>query len=212
MRPVRITSLAVALALGLEASAALAQPNLRSTFPGRRIGGGTRGECAARLLAHLVPADSVFAPGPTGTVGLLLGPTAEPRPLQIELRPQAPGGGAAGAGASQRRQLPAAPVGVTLVRFTAAAGPQIWESSYVCSGGGTPSTDPLSFVEAVSPPALSLLVRESNPADQAVQASLARLRTLCGAEVERSELARSFGLQDEITGPEWPDRLPVRCP
>lgn len=208
----RITSLAVALALGLEASAALAQPNLRSTFPGRRIGGGTRGECAARLLAHLVPADSVFAAGPTGSVGLLLGPTADPRPLQIELRPQAPGGGAAGAGASQRRQLPAAPLGVTLLRLPAVSGPEIWESSYVCSEAGPASTDPLSFVEAVSPPALSLLVRESTPKDQAIQAALVKLRGLCGAEVARTELASGFGLEDVVTGPEWPERIPVRCP
>ena len=64
----------VALSLLAEGSAALAQPNLRSTFPGRRVGGGTRGECAARLLAHLVPSDSVFAPGPALTVAVLEGP------------------------------------------------------------------------------------------------------------------------------------------
>ena len=39
-----------------------ANPQLRSSFPGRRIGGGTRGECTARLLVHLVPKNSVFAP------------------------------------------------------------------------------------------------------------------------------------------------------
>ena len=209
----RITSLALALTLGLEASAVLAQPNLRSTFPGRRIGGGTRGECAARLLAHLVPTDSVFAPGATGTVGLLQGPTAQPRPLQIELRPNSPGGGsAAAAGASQRRQFPAAAVEVTLLRLPAVASPVVWESSYVCAEAGPASTDPLSFVEAVSPPALSLLVRETTPKDQAIQASLAKLRGRCGAQVERTELARSFGLEDVITGPEWPERIPVRCP
>ena len=79
----RVAPLAVCLALVADASAVMAQPNLRSTFPGRRVGGGTRGECTARVLAHLVPGSSVFAPGASGLIGLVEGPTANPRPVAI---------------------------------------------------------------------------------------------------------------------------------
>lgn len=48
-----------------------AQANPRSTFPGRRVGGGTRGECSARTLVHLVPETSVYAPDASGLVGLV---------------------------------------------------------------------------------------------------------------------------------------------
>ncbi len=81
--------LAVAV-LSFEATASLAQTNLRSTFPGRRIGGGTRGECTARVLAHLVPRDSVFAPGPALSVALLEGPTPTPDPCRFSSGPRAP--------------------------------------------------------------------------------------------------------------------------
>ena len=37
--------------------------DLRSQFPGRRVGGGTRGECSARYLALIVNPDSIFSPG-----------------------------------------------------------------------------------------------------------------------------------------------------
>ena len=82
----RVAPLLIGLAVAAQASAALAQPNLRSTFPGRRVGGATRGECTARVLAHLVPGSSVFAPGAGGLIGLMEGPTANPRPVAISFR------------------------------------------------------------------------------------------------------------------------------
>lgn len=60
----------------------------RSTFPGRRVGGGTRGECSARILVHLVPENSVFAPGATGILGLVQGPTANPVSLELSFLPE----------------------------------------------------------------------------------------------------------------------------
>lgn len=201
--------LAVAV-LSFEASSALAQANQRSAFPGRRIGGGTRGECSSRVLAHLVPGDSVFAPGSALTVALLEGPTANPRPLQVQFRPQGPGGTAAGP--AMKRELPPAPTGVTLLSLGSLKGSQVWESSFRCAEASEmPSSDPLSFVETVSPPALSLLVSDVTVKDRSFQAGLQKLKRLCGSQVAKAELAMTFGLEDVI-GPNWPEQLPVRCP
>lgn len=197
-----------ALALLVDTAAALAQSNQRTSFPGRRIGGGTRGECAARVLAHLVPSDSVFAPGPALTVAVLEGPTANPRPVKLQFRPRDPGGTATGA--AVERNLPASAVGVTLLKLSAFKGAEVWESSYRCDDPAPVSNDPLSFVESVSPPALSLLVTEVTPADRTIQVGLQRLKGLCGSHVSRGDLAKSFGLED-VMGSEWPERLPVRC-
>ena len=197
-----------ALSLLAEGTAGLAQPSLRSNFPGRRIGGGTRGECAARVVAHLVPADSVFAPGPALTIALLEGPSANPRPLQLQFRPQGPGGPSSAANA--KRELAPAAAGVTLLGVGSFKGEALWESSYRCGDPAPVSSDPLSFVESVSPPALSLLVTDVTPNDRVFQARLQKLKGLCGAQVGRAELAKNFGLEDVI-GPDWPERLPVRC-
>ena len=89
--------------------ASLAQSNLRNTFPGNRMGGGTRGECSARFVAHLVPANSVYAPGASGMIGILEGPTANPRPLQVVVKTDVQ----SSANAIQR-DLPASGPGVTL--------------------------------------------------------------------------------------------------
>lgn len=197
-------------AVSLDAIAALADSNMRSTFPGRRVGGGTRGECVARVLAHLVPGDSVFAPGAAMTVALLEGPTANPRPLQVQFRPQGPGGTAAGP--ALKRELEASPAGVTLLSLASFSGSQVWESSFRCDDGVShATTDPVSFVEAVAPPALSLLVSEGSANDRSVQMALQKLKGLCGSHVAKDQLAKTFGLEDVI-GSEWPATLPVRCP
>ena len=207
----RSASLLVALALVAQASAALAQPNLRSTFPGRRIGGGTRGECAARVLAHLVPASSVFAPGAGGLIGLVEGPTANPRPIQAAFRQaNASGSSAAARELILQRQLPANGPGVTLLSV-ALKGPTVWESTYACDEGPGDPSDPLAMVSSQTPPAVSLLLQDPTPADTALQARLKALRSLCGKTITREQLAADFDLRDVINA-EWPAQLPVRCP
>ena len=199
------------LALALDLPGALAGGNQRSTFPGRRIGGATRGECSSRLIAHLVPADSVFTPGANRVLGILEGPTAHPHQVLVSFRPEA----AAAAKAPTTITLPAMGPGITLLKRPALEGSTIWESSYRCGTGGTASeassADPLSFVSSESPPALSLLVTNASPDDIKVQQALKQLQRACGSTVPRAEVASSFGLADVITS-DWPERLPVRCP
>lgn len=209
----RAALLAVLLAWVALPVAAVAQPALRNSFPGRRIGGGTRGECSARLLAHLVPASSVFAPGPAGAIGLIEGPTASPRPLMLSFKPLSAAGTAATAqAASTTRDLPASPAGVVLLTRPAAKTATVWESAYRCEeGSAAASGDGLDFVQSASPPAVSLLVSDVQPADQPLQAALKQLRALCGKTVATAEVSRTFGMADVVT-PDWPAQLPVRCP
>lgn len=186
---------------------ARAQTDLRATFPGRRVGGGTRGECNSRLIVHLVPPSSVYAPGTPPLLGLLEGPAANPRPLELRFRPEG------STTASSERLLAAGGAALVLLPGPAATAPTLWESSYRCEeeiGGGS-SADPLQFVESTSPPALSLLVPDSTAADAALHSRLQQLRARCGGTVPSSELGEVFGLTD-LFDSSWPDQLPVRCP
>ncbi|MFM7674734.1 MAG: hypothetical protein ACKO5F_03925 [Synechococcus sp.] len=203
------------LALGVAAApAAWAQENLRNTFPGRRVGGGTRGECSARVVANLVPSTSVFAPGASRRIGVLEGPTANPRPLRLAFRPLNSSGSADMARtATSLRTLPASPAGVTLVTLPLLKAPTVWESSFACEEGTPDPQDPLAFVQSESPPAVSLLVADtdSTPEDKPLQAALQQLAQACGSTAPREQVARLFGLTDVVTA-EWPAALPVRCP
>lgn len=207
----RIAPLLLGLTVLVQASAALAQPNLRSTFPGRRVGGGTRGECTARVLAHLVPGSSVYAPGAAGVIGVLEGPTANPRPLALSIRQvNASGSADAARNLQLQKELPASTAGVTLLSLVL-KGASVWESSYRCDEGSPDPSDPLGMVTSVAPPAVSLLLADVTPADAALQARLKQLRALCGKTVARDQLAADFDLRDVISA-DWPAQLPVRCP
>lgn len=185
-----------------------AQPNLRSTFPGRRVGGATRGECSARLIAHMVPSNSVFAPGDTGLVGILQGPTANPRPIQVTFKSE----GGTGSSSSQVINLPASGEGIVLIHAPKLTGPTRWESTFVCEdASATANDDPLAFVTAGSPPPLTLLLNEASPDDTLLQKALLKLRKACGGSVPRSEVASSFALADVLKDG-WPAQLPVSCP
>lgn len=203
-----------ALLLCFGAMEVQAQTNLRNTFPGRRIGGGTRGECSSRLLAHLVPSSSVFAPGAAASIGLLEGPTAQPRPLQLSFRPLNSSGTADAAQArTTTRELPPSPAGVVLLSVPPVKTATIWESGYRCADGGATDAgaDSLDFVQSASPPAVSLLVSDVQGDDKTLQAALKQLRSQCGKTVATGEFAKTFGLSDVVSS-SWPQQLPVRCP
>ena len=197
--------LGISVSVALSPLAGLAQADLRNSFPGRRVGGGTRGECSARTLVHLVPDSSVFAPGASGDLALVQGPTANPVSLTMTFKPDA-------GGPSTSQTLPASPAGVTLVRRSAISAPTIWESGFDCaSGDAAASADPLSFIETASPPAVSLLLSTAEASDTQVQKTLQTLRQSCGGTVPAAETLAQFGLADVVTA-EWPQQLPVRCP
>ena len=192
------------------ASQAWADTNLRSSFPGRRVGGGTRGECTARLVAHLVPKSNVFAPGTSGLIAILQGPSANLNPLIVAFKPANTAGVVdPGAALLQSREIAPAPLGVVLLKAPALAGVIQWESSYRC-GGGSADADPLNFVSAGAPPAVSLLVKSAEPVDRPIQAELAQWKSHCGGTIARDQVAKTFAL-DEVLGNDWPAQLPVRC-
>jgi hypothetical protein len=84
-----------------------------------------------------------------------------------------------------------------------------WESSYRCEGVGV-NPDPLNFISAGAPPALSLLVKTADAGDRSVQTLLLQLKGRCGASVAREQIAKAFDL-DDLLAHGWPAQLSVVC-
>ena len=189
---------------------AAANPPLRSSFPGRRVGGGTRGECTARLLVHLVPQNSVFAPDAQRLLGTLQGPTQAPKPLLMDLRRLVSAGTADDArNHVQRLRLAPSTVGVTLFHAPTADG-VVWESSYQCIEP-KPEVDPLIWDGGFdAPPAITLLLAEPTPPDLRLQERLKALAQHCDGSVAKERLINDFNLE-ALDLSSWPARLPVRC-
>jgi len=193
----------LALAWVLTALAAVsAQAQSRNAFPGRRIGGGTRGECAARRIIHLVPESSVYDPGATRLIAWLEGPASDPRPLQLTLRQQ---------DASVFSRTMETGGGPRIVLFSlpdTVAFPLVWESSYQCADA--PAADEFGFLAVEAPPAKSLLLKESVSGEATLSRQLEALQDNCGSSVPLQPLAAAFGFEGLISS-QWPEMIPVVC-
>ena len=218
LRTPRLSCLAITVlthcVVGLAPTAADAQLDIgiRNSFPGRRIGGGTRGECWTRLFAHLVPANSVYTPGSPPLIAVLEGPAKTPRPLIIELRSVLANGlPDPNAKPILKRTLLPEPEGITLIFIAKLTQPVSWTSSYFCSDSSVPSDEPLYFVSRSEPPPLTLLLPSNpSPDDRKVWETLGVLYKACGKRFPGQEIKRLFGFSD-LVGDEWPANLPVRC-
>ena len=180
----------------------------RNSFPGRRVGGGTRGECAARPVVHLVPVSNVFAPGAARLIALLEGPSPQPQPLEITLRSASADGNAdPDAAPLMQKQLPAAVNRVVVLSIPAAAVPMLWESSYRCGadGGG----DEFGFITTSAPPARGLLL--PNAENQPEPFDLAALKAACGSSTPLAPLKATLQLDDDIIDDSWPEQVTVQC-
>ena len=202
--PFRITLFfASSLLLGAAFFPAPILSQSRNTFPGRRVGGGTRGECAARQIIHLVPQSSVFAPGSEGLIGWLEGPSSDPKPIEVSLRKQdtsTPVLSRSVASAGSRLVLLRLPQLLVL--------PLIWESGYQCADA--PADDEFGFIGVEGPPAKSLLVSDLLPADSDVQSHLNDVLNTCGSTASTATISRLFELEDVVSS-RWPEVLPVVC-
>ena len=218
LRTPRLSCLAITVltlcVAGLAPTAADAQLDIgiRNSFPGRRIGGGTRGECWSRLFAHLVPANSVYTPGSPPLLAVLEGPAKTPRPLIIELRSVLANGlPDPSAKPIFKRTLLPEPEGIRLIILSKLTQPVSWTSSYFCPDGPVPSEESLFFVSRSEPPPLTLLLPSNpSPDDRKVWDTLGLLYKACGKTFPRQEVKRLFGFSDLLSD-DWPENLPVRC-
>lgn len=182
----------------------------RNTFPGRRIGGGTRGECAARPVLHLVPSSNVFSLGSSSLIAVLEGPSANPMPLEVILRPASDDGLATpGVSPLLQRSLGAAVNRLVILSVPAASGPLLWESSYQC--GQDEGADEFGFITASAPPALTLLLPGADSEAESFQQQLVSFQAACGNSTAVAPLRQAFDFGDEVIDESWPQDVTVQC-
>jgi hypothetical protein len=176
--------------LPLVAQANRSSPDRTRRFPLRREGGGTRGACAARLVAHLVPPDGLLDPGPQPILGVIEGDSPVAVPLALRwsdgerIEP-------ARRGASLRLLLLSAPISAGL-----------WESFPACEGSTEPPAPPARSLLGPGPPS-------SAAANGVARNSLRVLWSRCGERVATAELLAAWDyshLADRL-----PPTLPVVC-
>jgi hypothetical protein len=187
--------------------------SLRSTFPGRRVGGGTRGECASRLIIHLVPKSSRYSVPAAGQelIGLVQGPSDSPTGLNLSFRPLTSNGNEE---QSQQKSIDFSfkPNDASLILLSPGLMSKqtyIWESSFNCQQPS--SSGEFDFITSGAPPALSLLTAESDDSNLGVSDTLKVWKNLCGDSIATLDVFKKFELIDLLSN-DWPARLPIHCP
>ena len=203
-----VTSVLTALVMNAICSSAL-QAAPRNTFPGRRIGGGTRGDCATRPVVHLVPSSNVFSLGSSNLIAVLEGPSVNPMPLEVILRPASDDGlPTPDTSPLLQRSLGAAVNRLVLLSVPAASGPLLWESSYQC--GQDKGADEFGFITASAPPALTLLLPGADSEAESIQQQLVSFQTACGNSTAVAPLRQAFDFGDEVIDESWPQDITVQ--
>ncbi len=185
--------------------------NVRNVFPGRRVGGGTRAECASRLLVHLVPKTSVYVPDNSKLVALVKGPshfqkTATTKFISINFgtnRYQF-------ADVILQKTLPSTEASIYLIKSPDIEAPLAWESYYNCQDKNNGEGNLFDFVKVDAPPALSLLLNDPTPVDNSFALNIKWLSIFCNSTISTQELINKFEL-DDINTSAFPLELPVYC-
>ena len=188
--------------------------SLRGAFPGNRVGGGTRGECSARLIVHLVPESGRYDPSSAGSnlIGLLQGPSLNPTPLVITFRPfQASLQIDQASQSFSTLRVKASKASLVLLDPGFDDKSMIWESAYECDQNG--DSGEFDFITSSSPPALSLLTKTSDLRTGTLKTAelLKSWESLCGNTISTNSVLNQFGL-DDLLNQQWPNQLPVLCP
>ena len=186
---------------------------LRGTFPGRRVGGGTRGDCTSRLIIHLVPKSSQYSVSSDGQdlIGLVQGPSMSPTDLELMFRPLMSNGNQE---QSKQKSISYSfePNDASMLLFSPKLSSNqsfIWESSFNCRQPG--DSGDFDFVTSGSPPALSMLTTHSDESTHGIPNTLKEWKTLCGGLISTEDVLSRFELTDLLSY-DWPSRLPVLCP
>ena len=188
--------------------------SLRGSFPGNRVGGGTRGECSGRVIVHLVPESGMYDPSAASAdlIGLLQGPSLNPTPLVITFRPFQSNG--------NLDQIPLSPetlrfasskVSLILLDPDFDDKSKIWESTFECDQHA--DSGEFGFISSNSPPARSLLTKNDDlrSGNLKIAGLLNSWQRLCGTTIITESVFKEFGLDDLLTK-QWPTQLPVLCP
>lgn len=189
--------------------------DLRTTFPGRRIGGGTRGDCSARFLAHVVLPSSVFAPDGRRTIAVLVGQGSAEAMLVSTLRAYDDGSAASPPAVEQKLKVQGP--GLFILSGQPIRDPMQWESHLDC-GFAPERSKPLGtadfqldFVGQHSPPAVSLLLPSPSQVDMKLQATLDEFTRSCGALIPLADIVQAISLDLTDLSSQLPSQIKVYC-
>ena len=188
--------------------------NIGSAFPGRRLGGGTRGECSARKIMHLVPDNNILFHNSDGQIALIIGPSSSPKDVKIAFKPYSSPDGNFNGPSPEIDELfiSNSSEKIILLNIPKKKFPFTWESAFECSDDNEESFDGFGFdfIQDNSPPAISLIAPESLQKKNNSEDKILWLSKYCGKNISQNELNKKFQI-NELFDENWLEEIYVDC-
>ena len=188
--------------------------NIGSAFPGRRLGGGTRGECSARKIMHLVPDNNILFHNSEGQIALIIGPSSSPQDVKIAFKPYSSPDGNFNGPSPEIDELfiSNSSEKIILLNIPKKKFPFTWESAFECSDDNEESFDGFgfNFIQDNSPPAISLIAPESLQKKNNSEDKILWLSKYCGKNISQNELNKKFQI-NELFDENWLEEIYVDC-
>ena len=188
--------------------------NIGSAFPGRRLGGGTRGECSARKIMHLVPDNNILFHNSEGQIALIIGPSSSPKDVKIAFKPYSSSDGNFNGPSPEIDELfiSNSSEKIILLNIPKKKFPFTWESAFECSDDNEDSFDGFgfNFIQDNSPPAISLIAPESLQKKNNSEDKILWLSKYCGKNISQNELNKKFQI-NELFDENWSEEIYVDC-
>jgi len=181
--------------------------NLRNSFPGRRVGGGTRAICDSSAIVHLVPSNNVFSPGHSRRLALLKRKTIHSFLSISKFRKYTTKGMT---GEILMKKTLNGPSGIYLIQAPYFKNHLIWESSLICPNSNENDTGLFGYDHSLPPPARTLLLREATNDDMYLADNIKWLTQFCNSSVDIKDFSRRFPL-DDLSDSMIGSKLIVHC-
>ena len=188
--------------------------NIGSAFPGRRLGGGTRGECSARKIMHLVPDNNILFHNSDGQIALIIGPSSSPKDVKIAFKPYSSSDGNFKGPSPEIDELfiSNSSEKVILLNIPKKKFTFTWESAFESCDDKEDSFDGFgfNFIQDNSPPAITLIAPESLKKKNNSEDKISWLSKYCGKNISQNELNKKFKV-DELFDENWAEEISVDC-
>jgi len=172
---------------------ALIEPSIvlgtdRSIFPSSRMGGGTRGECASRLIIHVVPLENIYSPDKKNLLALYLGKTKDAKPLSIYFNNLNT--------SEQYEEILIDPMEESLLIFKIPKqlNDVMWNTQFNCAE--TEYNNSFDFISNNSNPVSTLITFVNNKENHKYQKFISQAYEKCGSRVSSLEIKSLMNLED----------------
>ena len=178
--------------------------DINDAFPGRRVGGGTRGECSSRFLVNLVNKDNALHIKNFEPIAILMGKSIKSNAIDVTIRNIKNN-------VINNINIPSTDSEIILLKLPHIKADHLLEVKSLCRDVLLES-DPFSIASSVNPPTRSHLIIKNRSKDREIKLALTTMGKSCDSNIKTNSIITTWGLDSRFVEKyKLPANLPIKC-